>query len=113
MNRDSKILASARATAHGRFNATDCTPQPDFSEGRPMQVHCENGQWLIGRNFKQIDAGGMSGSLSRSANRVRTTFESWTGDRWVISRPMALVFTTREEAEEYLAANWNRLAELE
>jgi hypothetical protein len=46
-----------------------------------MQVHPHAGKWIIARNFKMIDCNGMRGTLSRSASRVRETFDSWTGGR--------------------------------
>lgn len=78
-----------------------------------VQVHCEGGRWLIGRGFKLLDTGGISGRLGRSAGRVREVYESWDGKRWGWSRSMALMFTTEDEAADYLYANWNRLHGLE
>jgi hypothetical protein len=72
-----------------------------------MQVIQQGQQWVIARNFRQLDMNGLSGSRSRSASRVREMYDCWTGKEWAGSRSLARVFQTAEEAQQYIDDNWD------
>jgi hypothetical protein len=74
-----------------------------------MQVIQEGQHWLIARNVQMLDMNGISGSRSRSANRVRRTYDCWAGERWCGQTGMAKVFPTAEEARQYMEENLDRL----
>jgi hypothetical protein len=82
---------------------------PGSLDVMPMQVHQDDGRWVIARNFQQVDTGGIAGPRSQSANRVREIYDCWTGERWWGQRYSAKTFATREEAQKYLDDNRERL----
>jgi hypothetical protein len=65
----------------------------------------DNGDRLIVRNVRTVDASGISATRSRSATRTRRTYECWTGEAWSHQRHFGLKFKSAEEATEYLTAH--------
>jgi hypothetical protein len=80
-------------------------------EMRNMQVIQQGQLWVIAKNFRLLDMNGVSGSRSRSANRVREVYECWTGERWAHQQGAAKFFQTADEAQQFLDENWDRLAQ--
>ena len=68
---------------------------------RPFQ---HNDKWILAYNVREVDSSGIRGTLSRSAERVRMTFDKcWTGEKWASTVNFAMMFDTRELAEDHLS----------
>lgn len=75
-----------------------------------MEPIQEGDHWVLARNVRTIYAGGMSGTRSRMANRSVTTYERWgTNGRWWGNKGGEMKFPTGENAEQYLAENYDSL----
>jgi hypothetical protein len=86
------------------------TEENESDEGDNMQVQKEGGMWVITKDPQLIDSNGTSGSFDRTENRVRETYEWWTGERWWGQRYHAMKFSTQNEAEQYCEDNFERMS---
>lgn len=68
-------------------------------------VKQENG-WVLARNFGLIDTNGLG---NNDISRVRQIYEVWSGKEWVKQRFDAKTFTTKDEGDNYVDANWDLL----
>ena len=75
-----------------------------------MQIHQQGDHWVIAQQLSSQATSGVSGGRGLGANRTQDNYAAWTGKRWGWQRSGALSFATREEAQQYLNENRDRMA---
>jgi hypothetical protein len=71
---------------------------------------CKEGDhWVIGRNFRTMGGGGITGRRGSDSERARIIYDCWTGDRWCGQLSLAKTFQSEEAAQEYIDDNREQL----
>jgi hypothetical protein len=77
--------------------------------GENMKVIQQGDSWVIAKNFRNVERSGVSGTHSHAIENVRRVYQVWTGKEWYGQTAFALKFATKEEAEQYVDENRERL----
>ena len=73
----------------------------------PFESH---GKWLLARGVKNVGTRLITGVGSASATRLKTFNECWSDDTgWVSNARMGTQFYTKEDAQQYIRLNRDRL----
>ncbi|MCH7988032.1 MAG: hypothetical protein IID46_02655 [Planctomycetes bacterium] len=68
------------------------------------------GKWLLARGVKNVGTRLITGAGSASARRLKTFAECWSEEKgWVPNARLGTHFFTKEDAQQYLRLNRDRL----
>jgi len=74
-----------------------------------FEVYNNRGKYILVTNLHQVDYDVTSEDAIRTGPLQMTFDTCWDGNRWVYTHSLAMVFPSREKANEYLTANLERM----